>query len=80
MGRPENFWSDCHEDFLNGCDLRWNWEGTRLRVASRIEAVYGSTGPALGENGVMNSRIRGPYTGIVPRCNDLKDSLREFPC
>jgi hypothetical protein len=28
----------------------------------------------------QTSCIQGPYTGLAPACNDLKDSFSEFPC
>jgi len=63
MGRPENFLIDCHVDFLNCSDFRWISVGTRLRVASMLEAVYDPSGPALRGNAAMTES----YSGTIHR-------------
>jgi len=46
--------------------FRWNWEGTRLRVASVFEEANDSTGPALRGMRQQRSRIRDHTQGSRP--------------
>src|ERR1022692_1781008 len=43
MGRPENFSIDCHVDFLNCWDFRWNWKSQQLRISRSIVMSISST-------------------------------------